>query len=265
MLKGSFTKSFLVIFGLIFVSVSISFAQSTPEKKNDRDVKTPEQERSSTKKNARPADDKEKTKTFAAETPVYFYEFSRPGFQFSKVLIEHDENGKGRITFLKKGFEEDITDPLELSSSTLEKLKTHWEALNFLDSTENYQFEKDYSHLGTIKIMMKKKGRERTAEFNWTQQENAKALMDEYRKISNQHIWMFDINVSRENQPLESPRMMNNLDMLLRRNEIADASQMIPFLKGLSDDERIPLISRNHATRLVKKIEKQIEKQKDKN
>ena len=111
---------------------------------------------------------------------------------------------------------------------------------------------------------MKKDGREREANFNWTINKDAKALMDEYRKIANQYIWMFDINVSRENQPLESPRMMNNLDILIRRNEISDANQMIPFLKELEDDERIPLISRNHANRLVKKIEKQIEKQEEK-
>jgi hypothetical protein len=35
---------------------------------------------------------------------------------------------------------------------------------------------------------------------------------------------------------------------------------MIPFLKELSDDERIPLISRNHAAKLIKQIEKTVEK-----
>ena len=39
-----------------------------------------------------------------------------------------------------------------------------------------------------------------------------KLLADEYRKIGNQFIWMFDINVARENQPLEAPRIMDALD-----------------------------------------------------
>ena len=67
---------------------------------------------------------------------------------------------------------------------------------------------------------------------------------------------MFDITLARENQPLEAPKLLDSLDSLIKRNEISDAEQMIPFLKELSNDERIPLIARNHAMRLVKKIGK---------
>lgn len=250
MLNKKFTKSCIIICCLIFLLVGFGFSQDPPQKKNNR--------------NADSAENLVSTKN-DTHSPVYFYEFSRPGFPTSKITIEHDENGKGKISFLKKDFEGAITDPIELSSAALEKVKMLWDALNFIDSDENYQFEKDYSHIGNVKIKMKKNGRERIAEFNWTTNKDAKGLMDEYRKIGNQYIWMFDINVSRENQPLESPRMMNSLDSMLRRNEISDANQMIPFLKELENDERIPLISRNHATRLVTIIEKQIEKQRNKN
>ncbi|MEZ5424805.1 MAG: hypothetical protein R2747_00950 [Pyrinomonadaceae bacterium] len=246
-------------------------ATPTPPLEEDEDGKTP------AKKNSRPGEDGSTASEPAKKNPVrsgnsasqkkdgsvYFYEFSRPEFNVSDVYIEHDENGKGTIRFLKKYFDEEIVDPIQLSEATLEKVKTLWENLNFLDSDENYQFEKDYSHLGNIKITMKKDGRERTAKFNWTTNPDAKALADEYRRIGNQHIWMFDINVSRENQPLESARIMDALDLQLRRNEIADPVQMIPFLKELGNDERIPLISRNHATRLVQQIEKQMAKKKD--
>jgi hypothetical protein len=67
---------------------------------------------------------------------------------------------------------------------------------------------------------------------------------------------MFDINVARQNQPLESPRIMRGLDSYLKRNAISDPVQMLPFLRELSGDERMPLIARNHAERLAKQIEK---------
>jgi uncharacterized protein (UPF0147 family) len=107
---------------------------------------------------------------------------------------------------------------------------------------------------------MKKDKRERVAKFNWTVNPDAKNLMDEYRRIGQQFVWIFDIGVARENQPLEAPRLMDALDSLIKRNEISDAAQMIPMLKELSNDERIPLIARNHATRIVKEIEKKAEK-----
>lgn len=215
------------------------------------------------KKNSRPSDEEinkkitSKASTIDAKTPVYFYEFSKPEFIVSKILIEHDEKGLGKITFQKNDSDNNITEPLELSEKTLTKLKELWTELNFLDSTESYQSaERDYGHLGTIKVRMKKDSKDRTEIFNWTENATAKSLADEYRKIGNQFVWEFDINVARENQPLESPKIMKRLDSYLKRNEISDPRQMLPFLKELSDDERVPLITRNHAERLMKNIEK---------
>ncbi|MGI8788570.1 MAG: hypothetical protein ACR2HG_12505 [Pyrinomonadaceae bacterium] len=224
------------------------------------------------KKNVRPDASGEQTSNQMAKTnsrpvaakdnPVYFYEFSQPAFDISKINIEHDENGKGVITFQKKDLNEPITDPLQLSPATLDRLKNARTALNFLDSNENYQTVKDYSNLGTMTFTMKKDGKSREAKFNWTENKNAKALADEYRKIGQQFIWVFDISVARENQPLDAPRLLDALDALIRRDEISDAAQMIPLLNELADDERIPLIARNHAAKLVKQIEKKQENKK---
>jgi len=188
--------------------------------------------------------------------PVYFYEFSKPEFTISKISIEHDEDGAGKITFQKKDFAETITDPLQLSPAALERVKAGWSALNFLDSTEDYQAAKDFSHLGTMKLTMRRVGRTREAAFNWTDNKDAKSLADEYRRIGQQFVWIFDINVARENQPLDSPRLIDWLDAMVKRNEISDARQMLPLLKELSEDERIPLIARNRAKKLMEKIEK---------
>lgn len=70
------------------------------------------------------------------------------------------------------------------------------------------------------------------------------------------------MNLSRVNQPLESPKLMDMIDSYIKRNEISDAAQLVPFLKELGDDERIPLIARNHAARLLKQIEKNKENEK---
>lgn len=218
------------------------------------------------KRNSRPTDEDSKvqsSKKNNGNSSVYFYEFSQPKFIITHILIEHDEKGVGKVTFKKNDYEDDFTETLKLSEKTIEKLKTLWKEIDFLNSEEVYQSkERDYSHLGTIKIRMKKDEKERTSEFNWTENLSAKALADEYRKISNQAVWMFDMNVAKENQPLESPKIMNRIDSYLKRNEISDPQELKPFLKSVSDDERFPLITRNHATRLIKQIEKMdVEKQ----
>ncbi|MGQ0541087.1 MAG: hypothetical protein ACT4O9_04450 [Blastocatellia bacterium] len=190
------------------------------------------------------------------------YEFNQPDFNIDHIVIEHDDLGAGKISFSKKGYGEMISDPVTVSSASLERINSAFALLNFLDANQSYQYEKDYSHLGTHTIVLKKDGRERKAEFNWTENKDVKTIAEEYRKIGNQAIWMFDINLARENQPLESPKLMSNLESMIRRREVADPPQLIAFLKQLTDDERIPLIARNSATKIVKQIEKQMEKEK---
>lgn len=198
--------------------------------------------------------------------PAYRYEFTQPDFIISKIVIEHGDDGSGNIEFKKKGGgDEMITDPIKVSPKALERINAALTAMNFLDSTENYQYEKDFSHLGNIKFALTRDGRTRDVTFNWTDNKDAKTLMNEYRKIANQFIWIFDITLSRENQPLEAPKLFDSLDSMIRRGEISDPYQLEPFLKELSNDERIPLIARNHSIKMLKQFEKEREKEAKKN
>ncbi len=272
-----------VIFTTFFLTVS---AQKKPRKpaakKPPAAVKKPTAETPQTnappKKNERPADADSAVQTTADEpqktnqnsknnqrpavqtndnfAPDYFYEFSQPAFTISKITITHDADGKGKISFLRQNYEEPVSDPVQLSAKTLGKLKTAFEAVKYFEAGENYQYEKDYSHLGNYEIRVKKDGQTRSTKFNYTTNKNAKTLADEYYHISQQYIWIFDMNVARVNQPLETPGLMDTLDGYFTRNEISDPEQMMPFLKELSNDERLPLIARNHAARMIKKVEK---------
>jgi hypothetical protein len=61
---------------------------------------------------------------------------------------------------------------------------------------------------------------------------------------------------ARENQPLNAPKLMEQLESLLNRNELSDPYQLVPLLREITTDERLPLIARNHAGRLLKRIQK---------
>lgn len=232
--------------------------QTTPPvKKNER----PEDQTSTPQNEPKKKNQTERNSTSSKPEQIkypYTYEFSQPNFVVSHIVIQHDEKGKGTITFEKRdSADEPITDPLQLTQFTLDKINKLFETLNFLNSTENYQSPtRDYGHLGNYTITLRKDSLERTAKYNWSENKDAKALADEYRKVAEQFIWYFDMNISRENQPLEAPSLVDRLESMVKRDEVSDASQMLPYLKDLSNDERIPLIARNHVTRIVKEIEK---------
>ncbi|MFN2454055.1 MAG: hypothetical protein ABR577_07520 [Pyrinomonadaceae bacterium] len=190
----------------------------------------------------------------AGETQ-YAYDFAQSEFYIRHIKIEHGTTGRGKISFERKGLDDPIIENFELSQTARERITALWDALGFIDSTASYQSEKQFPHLGTVHLTMKREGRERTAEFNWTNDPNAFALINEYRRAADQAIFVFDINLAREHQPLEAPKLLDQLDSMLKRNGLSDPQQLLALLRDLNTDERIPLIARNHAARLVKKIE----------
>ena len=231
----------ILLVWLICLVVSISVAgQETPAHKQNIRPTT-------STSNALPA-------TTGMSAARFSFEFTQPQFYLRHILIEHDASGRGKITFERRNEETPIVENLEISPVALSRISGLWQALRFLDSEANYQSEKQFPHLGTMKLSMVDGERKRTAEFNWSNVKEAADLATEYRRIAEQISFVFDISVARENQPLNAPKLMEAFESMLKRNALSDPRQLIPLLKEISSDERLPLIARNHALRLIAKI-----------
>jgi hypothetical protein len=191
------------------------------------------------------------------EAVKYTYEFSQPKFVVNHIVLEHDANGRGTVTFERMNESTPVVEPIELSSAALERIQASWQALRFLDTETDYQADKQFPHLGTMRIGMQRGDRKRVAEFNWTNNSDASTLVNEYRKAADQAILIFDISVARENQPLGVPKLMEAMESMMKRDALSDPRQLLKLLQDLTTDEHVPLIARNHAQRLIKKIQKQ--------
>ena len=228
---------------LILGAASLSFPQET--KRNDRSQEA-----------GKPAAPRREDNKKPPDPTRYTYEFAKAEFLISHVVIEHDALGRGKITFERRGEDTPIVEPIELSISALGRVLGLWTELHFLDSSENYQSPKNFAHLGTYKLHMDDGQRRRTAEFNWSNNKEAWSLANEYRRVTDQAILIFILKLAREMQPLNSPQLLNEVETLLTRDGLSDPYQLVPLLTELKTDERIPLIARNHADRILKKIEK---------
>jgi len=186
----------------------------------------------------------------------YSYEFTQPKFYVKHIVIEHDANGRGTVTFERLNEDTPVTEPIELSADALGRITAAWQGLQFLDSNTDYQSSKQFPHLGTMRIGMERGERKRVAEFNWTNDKNAETLVNEYRKAADQAIWIFDMSIARENQPLNAPKLMEAMESMLKRDMVSDPRQLLKLLQDISTDEHVPLIARNHALRLIKQIQK---------
>jgi hypothetical protein len=236
----------MVLVVVFFVAAGSILAQTkTNERQPEATPVTP----------AAPAAERRAENKKPPDTTRYSYEFTQPDFIVRHITIEHDANGIGKITFERKGEETPIEEPINLSMGALGRVLGAWTELKFLESTENYQADKQFPHLGTMRLKMERDKLKRTAEFNWTSNKTASLLANEYRRVADQAVLIFDISVARETQPLATPKLMEEFELQMKRNGLSDPQQLLPLLNDISTDEHLPLIARNHALRLIKKLE----------
>jgi hypothetical protein len=97
------------------------------------------------KHNSRPqqvADSSSVSDAAKTDAVKYTYEFSQPKFYVKHIVIEHDANGRGTVTFERLNEDTPITEPIELSTIALARINSSWQALQFLDTDTNYQSDK---------------------------------------------------------------------------------------------------------------------------
>ena len=186
----------------------------------------------------------------------YTYEFRQPDFFVYFIHIEHDDRGAATYASSAAWTPSSSPSPSSCRRPRSRAYARSWEALGFLDSQANYQGERTYPSMGQTRLTVRRGGRERTAEFNYSQNEDAQGLAQEYRRASEQALFVFEVKVALESQPLETPKLINRLDSLIERDYLSDRQQLVPLIRELSEDERVPLVGRNQAARILKKLEK---------
>jgi hypothetical protein len=192
------------------------------------------------------------SKESAAKT-LYRYVFVNERFTIPRLEVEFDGAGAGQYTFKRKD-QDVITNTLAISNRLLVQMNVLFEEANFLNSQESYQHKKDFSHLGTMTITFRRGGQERTTTFNYTDNPAMAQLAEIFRNITTQEMRVFDLENTRQTDPLSMPAQMRQMDSELKGKHYADPQALIPLLKDIEQDPGIPLIARNDAKRMIQAI-----------
>ncbi|HEX4947060.1 MAG TPA: hypothetical protein VFZ34_10365 [Blastocatellia bacterium] len=194
-------------------------------------------------------------KSVSSAGTKYHYLFENEKFTTPRIELEFGGDGKGEFRFKKKDSEE-IANKLQVTPTVLEQINALLTELSFLDSSENYQHKKDFSHLGTVTIEVAKAGKHRKTQFNYTDNPAMTKLANIFRNIATQETRVFEIETVRQSDPISTPAQLRFLDNELRSKSIADPERFVALLQDIKMDEGVPLIARNHAERLLKDIKK---------
>ena len=186
----------------------------------------------------------------------YQYKFENARFYIPLIEIALTAEGAGELRF-KRGESDEIIDlKVKLEPATLARIAKLFHETRFLESAEEYQGKKDFSHLGWVTLSAQAGERERTARFNHTENLQIKELAEIFRAIATQEIHLFDIDLAEQYQPLDLPRQVEALENDLRLERIAEPARLLPALREIEGNNTLPLISRNKARKIIQDIEK---------
>jgi len=192
----------------------------------------------------------------AGDKPSIRYRFENDRFLISRIELSVDGSGSGLLEWEEKGSPKPRSRAVRVSEEGLAELSNLLDRLNFLHSGEEYQSAEDHGNLGSTAIRVSQGEVSREVVFNYTRNKDADALARLLRGIANREMFVADLEVAMQHQPLETPAALATLAQEHARGRIGDAVALLPLLRSIADDMSLPLIARNRASDLAKAITK---------
>jgi hypothetical protein len=186
----------------------------------------------------------------------FSYKFENPRFYVRIIEIDVDSNGVGEVRFTRGESDEVLDSKIKLLPATASRIRTLFKVTDFLGSRDDYQAEKDFSHLGWVTLVEKQGSRKRETRFNYTKIPEIRELGEIFRGIATQEMSLFDIENAERYQPLDLPKQLDLLENDLRLERITEPERLLAALKEIAGDDIQPLIARNQAQRLIDQIKK---------
>lgn len=186
----------------------------------------------------------------------YYYRFESPNLEMARAELRFDASRQGQFVFRRKSDEEEITLDVHVLPETIERINQYLAEAQFLTSQENYQAERDMSHLGTTTIRVRHGAQQRQVSFNYTRHPAMRALAELLRHMVTQESRVFAIQLARQYEPLDLDRQLLALQREVKNGWVAEPRKLLPLLEDLQSDEGVLLMARRHAGEIIRLIKK---------
>jgi hypothetical protein len=191
----------------------------------------------------------------APASASFTYRFENPRFQISRIELDVDASGAGRLVFTKQGLAKPVSRDVRVAEPVLRQLDELLGRLDFLRSDATYQTKDDHSNLGTTTVGVSRSGERREATFNYTENRDMAVVAATLRGVANREIFVFELETAMRFQPLDTPALINALDQDIKLGRITDPAALAPLLREVANDPSLPLIARNRAAELAGRVE----------
>jgi hypothetical protein len=151
-----------------------------------------------------------------------------------------------------------LSDParpraLKLSLATTQKMFALASELNnFRDAELNSR--KKVANLGLKTFTYESGGRKNEARFNFTQQKQARDLVDIFEKVASAEEAVDSLEYAIKYDPLSLPQELLSIQVALRNDDLAEPELMIPSLEQISSNPRFLHVAQVRAQDILKSV-----------
>jgi hypothetical protein len=195
--------------------------------------------------------------SYQVETVRYSYTFENEKFDPKFVEIKLIADGKAVLRYQKRDEPEVEQMDFTVTSQTLNRLKNLFDSVNFLNSQESYQANRDLANLGRITLQLEQGERHRRTSFNFTNNQMVMQIVTLFRGLETQQRRVTELTNARQFAPLDLPRLLKAVEEDLKRGRIAEPTQLSTLIDEIAKDDTLPLIARNLAQKILKNLAKE--------
>jgi hypothetical protein len=175
-------------------------------------------------------------------------------FDIMRAELRFDQTTRGQFIFRRKSDEEDIKLELHILSGTIQRIDRYLTEAQFFTSHEEYQGDRNMSHLGTVTIRVRQGAKERQVSFNYTRLPAMQALAELFQHLVTQETRTFTIQLARQFEPLDLDRQLLALKREVKNGWVAEPARLLPLLEDLQADDGVLLMARRRAGEIAKLI-----------
>jgi hypothetical protein len=193
-------------------------------------------------------------------TTSYWFIVVSPNFPVVRAELQFDDAGQGTFTFVRQEDQQTVQAPLKLLPETVERVNRLLDELRFLASREEYQANRNLSHLGTVTLRVRRGTQEREVSLNYTTNPAMRTLVTLLRGVISQESRVLAIELARRHEPLDLDRQMQALKREVSNGWLAEPKKLLALLEDLRSDQEVLLIARRRAEEIIRKIQKDEER-----
>src|SRR5262245_8460692 len=179
-------------------------------------------------------------------------ENSRGPFEIQCVQL--DPEGKGEAKFKRRGADM-ITAQIQLSSPARDRFNGVLAATSNLDGADKYESNRKVADLGKKRLTLVTSEGTKEATYNFSERKEVTELTSFFEALLNQQTIGFDLDNAIQFDRLSVPKRLDQIEIELKSNRIADPDALVQLLEKIESDQRVMNYARDHAGRIKKQIQ----------